>query len=121
MNAKLTTKRSPENDCSTHANVSRGKSDQSPLSGPKLKESLERLERQLVIEALIRTKGNQSRAARSLGITERIMGLRVKKYGIDPQSIRDAYQSDPIVQQCSSAAALRTMSNEEKDHVRSSR
>lgn len=70
-------------------------SDQQPVSGVNLKEALERLERQLVIETLIRTKGNQSQAARSLGITDRIMGLRVRKYGIDPRDFRATYETDP--------------------------
>jgi len=53
-----------------------------------LNEALENLERELLIDALKTSRGNKAKAARSLGITERIMGLRVKKYGIDPKRFR---------------------------------
>jgi Nif-specific regulatory protein len=59
-------------------------------SVPTLKEALDCVERRLVMEALIRTKGNQTKAARVLGITDRIMGLRVRKYGIHPREYRAA-------------------------------
>jgi Nif-specific regulatory protein len=49
-----------------------------------LQESLDRLERELISEALKTARGNQAKAAKSLGVTERIMGLRVKRFGIDP-------------------------------------
>jgi Nif-specific regulatory protein len=52
-----------------------------PMEG-KLDETLARVEREMLIEALKRSKGNKARAARELGITERLMGLRVKKRGI---------------------------------------
>jgi Nif-specific regulatory protein len=47
------------------------------------------LERELIIEALKTAKGNMSKAARALGITERQMGLRVDKYAIDPKRYKD--------------------------------
>ena len=50
-----------------------------------LQESLDNLERELLMDALKSTKGNMAKAARMLGITERIMGLRVKKHDIDPK------------------------------------
>ncbi|MCK4515961.1 MAG: sigma-54-dependent Fis family transcriptional regulator, partial [Spirochaetaceae bacterium] len=50
-----------------------------------LSESLDNLERELILDALKSTRGNMAKAARLLGITERIMGLRVKKHGIDPR------------------------------------
>ncbi len=50
----------------------------------KLEETLERVEREMIIEALKNAKGNKAKAARELGITERIMGLRVEKLGINP-------------------------------------
>lgn len=53
-----------------------------------LEEALENLERDLIQDALKSTKGNMARAARILGITERIMGLRVKKYGIESRHFR---------------------------------
>lgn len=48
-----------------------------------LNVALEKIENQLIIEALTSTNGNMSQAAKNLGITERILGLRVKKYDID--------------------------------------
>jgi Nif-specific regulatory protein len=53
-----------------------------------LQASLDTLERELVIDALKATSGNMARAARQLGITERVMGLRVKKYDIEPRRFR---------------------------------
>jgi len=46
------------------------------------------LEKQTLLETLISTKGNISKAAEALGITERIMGLRVQKYAIDPKRFK---------------------------------
>jgi Nif-specific regulatory protein len=50
-----------------------------------LEAAVGRLERELIVEALKTARGNQSRAARALGVTERVMGLRLKKYRIDPK------------------------------------
>ncbi|WP_282036863.1 sigma-54 interaction domain-containing protein [Saccharicrinis aurantiacus] len=44
---------------------------------------LERLEKQLILEGLTSTKGNISKAAEILKITERKLGTRIKKYNID--------------------------------------
>jgi Nif-specific regulatory protein len=41
-----------------------------------------------MILASLKKSGGNSGAARALGITERIMGLRVKKYGIDYKKLR---------------------------------
>jgi Nif-specific regulatory protein len=48
-----------------------------------LEVALERLERELLVEALKNARGNRAQAARVLGLTERVMGLRVEKHGID--------------------------------------
>jgi len=48
-----------------------------------LSAALEKIENQLIIETLTSTNGNMAQAAKSLGVTERILGLRVKKYNID--------------------------------------
>jgi Nif-specific regulatory protein len=53
-----------------------------------LEESLENLERELILDALKSTRGNMAKAARLLGITERIMGLRVKRHEIDARQFR---------------------------------
>ncbi len=51
-------------------------------SGP-LNAQLDALEKELIIDALKAHRGNRAAAARDLGITERVMGLRVKKYGLE--------------------------------------
>jgi Nif-specific regulatory protein len=53
-----------------------------------LKEAMDNLERELILDALKSTKGNMAKAAKLLGITERIMGLRVQKHRIDPRVYR---------------------------------
>jgi len=53
-----------------------------------LEAALNGLEREMILEALKSARGNMAKAARNLGITERVMGLRVKKHGIDPKRFR---------------------------------
>ena len=53
------------------------------ISSGTLDEHLDNLERELILDALKSARGNMAKAARSLGVTERIMGLRVNKHGID--------------------------------------
>ncbi|MBT3272227.1 MAG: sigma 54-interacting transcriptional regulator, partial [Spirochaetales bacterium] len=53
-----------------------------------LAEALDNLERELVLDVLKSTKGNMAKAARQLGITERIMGLRVQKHGLDARHFK---------------------------------
>ena len=53
-----------------------------------LRVNVDHYERNLVMDALKTTRGNMARAARSLGITERVMGLRVKRFGLDPRRFR---------------------------------
>lgn len=53
-----------------------------------MKEVLEGIERDLIIAALRESHGNKAKAARALGITERLMGLRVKRLGIDWRGFR---------------------------------
>ena len=48
-----------------------------------LPEALDELESRLITDALTDAGGNMSRAAQALGISERIMGLRMKKFGLD--------------------------------------
>lgn len=57
-----------------------------------LNNVLEKVEKQMIIDTLISARGNISKAAVQLGITERIMGLRVTKYEINPQNYK--YLSD---------------------------
>jgi Nif-specific regulatory protein len=58
---------------STHSRVDGG-----------LEAILENVEKQMLIDALNMSKGNISKAAEQLKMTERMMGLRIKKYQIDP-------------------------------------
>ncbi|MFW5976153.1 MAG: sigma-54 interaction domain-containing protein, partial [Alkalispirochaetaceae bacterium] len=53
-----------------------------------LQEAMDNLERELLMDALKSTKGNMAKAARLLQITERVMGLRIKKHGNDPKHFR---------------------------------
>ena len=55
-----------------------------------LQAALDGLERELILDALKSSRGNMTRAARALGMSERIMGLRVKKHAIDPRRFRTA-------------------------------
>jgi Nif-specific regulatory protein len=49
-----------------------------------LQAAIDNLEHELISDALKNHRGNKAAAARTLGLTERVMGLRVEKYGIDP-------------------------------------
>ncbi len=57
-----------------------------------LDEAVAAVEREMIAEALKTHRGIMAKAGRQLGLTERIMGLRVKKYGIDPER----FKADPI-------------------------
>ncbi len=53
-----------------------------------LKAALMGLEREMIIDALKSSRGNKARAARALGISERLIGIRVKSHGINPRGFR---------------------------------
>ena len=53
-----------------------------------LQEKLDKLEKEIIAQALSETGGNGSKAAEKLGISERIMGLRMKKYALDFREFR---------------------------------
>jgi Nif-specific regulatory protein len=53
-----------------------------------LRATLERVEKELLVEALKSSRGNMAAAAEALGITERIMGLRIHKYRIESRRFR---------------------------------
>jgi Nif-specific regulatory protein len=55
--------------------------------GP-LQAALDNVEREMIIEALKTARGNMAKASQTLGITERLMGLRVRKHGIEPKRFR---------------------------------
>ncbi len=50
------------------------------------------LEKQVIIDSLVASRGNIAKAASSLSITERIMGLRISKYSIDPKKYKPLKQ-----------------------------
>jgi Nif-specific regulatory protein len=53
-----------------------------------LPEALQALEREMILDALKSSRGNMAKAARALGISERVMGLRISQYGLDPKRFR---------------------------------
>ncbi len=59
----------------------------SALSG-KLETMLHTLEQEMITDALQAHHGNMAAAARALGLTERIMGLRIHRHGIDPERFK---------------------------------
>ena len=56
--------------------------------GGTLQSILDNIERDLIIDALKASRGNKAKAARALGLSERLMGLRVNKHGIDSKRFR---------------------------------
>ena len=53
-----------------------------------LPQAVEVLEKRLLIRALEKTGGNKRRAARLLGLTERMLGYKVKQYNLsDPTKL----------------------------------
>jgi Nif-specific regulatory protein len=58
------------------------------LPADNLAAALDRLEREMILDALKSSRGNMAKAARALGMSERLIGLRVNKHGIDPKRFR---------------------------------
>ncbi|HVN97127.1 MAG TPA: sigma 54-interacting transcriptional regulator [Syntrophorhabdaceae bacterium] len=57
-------------------------------TGPTFKDAMANIERELIVEELKRCRGNMAKAARALGITERMMGIRVAKHNIEPSQFK---------------------------------
>jgi Nif-specific regulatory protein len=55
-----------------------------------LSAQVEHLERELIAEALRQTRGNQSQAAQILDTSLRILGYKIKQYGIEARRFRGA-------------------------------
>lgn len=72
---------------STHHDDSRT-AEQGNVGAHDLKSVLEELEHDLILKALRESNGNKAKAARALGITERLIGIRVKRLGIDWRGLR---------------------------------
>jgi len=51
--------------------------------------TLAAVEREMIAEALKASKGNAAEAARTLGVTERTMGLRLKEHKISPSRFKE--------------------------------
>jgi Nif-specific regulatory protein len=58
------------------------------LPSGSLDSALATFERDMIIDALKSSRGNMAAAVRTLNTSERILGLRVKKYGIQPKQYR---------------------------------
>jgi two-component system NtrC family response regulator len=70
-------------DLPIHLRSVQSESDMSyEAEGNSLPETLENMERHLIANALAKTNGNQSKAAETLGISERNLRYRLKKYGL---------------------------------------
>jgi Nif-specific regulatory protein len=54
-----------------------------------LGEAVQQYEKELILDALKAARGNRLQAARLLETTERIIGYKIRKYGIDTQRFRD--------------------------------
>jgi len=54
----------------------------------RLAATLAALEKELIVDALKSANGNMAKAARNLGLTERMMGLRVARYNVEPRRFR---------------------------------
>lgn len=53
------------------------------MAGKGLKDRIERLEHRLILTALRETSGVKTVAAKQLGISERVIRYKMKKYGIN--------------------------------------
>ncbi len=62
------------------------KKDES-VSRRSLNEIIENMERELIVDALKKFDGQQRKTARELGVSERILGYKIKKYNIHPKYI----------------------------------
>ncbi len=58
-----------------------------PLAETTMPEVIANMEREIIIDALKKSGGQQRKAAKDLGITERILGYKIKKYGINHKYI----------------------------------
>ena len=54
-----------------------------------LQASLDALELEMIVSTLKKTQGNITQTALQLGVTERKMGLRIKKFNLDPNRFKN--------------------------------
>ena len=57
-------------------------------SGASLRDRIEELEKNAIIKALKECNWVMARAAKTLGITERMIGYKIRKYGIRIREVR---------------------------------
>lgn len=57
-------------------------------TGTSLKNRIEELEKEEIIKALKECSWVMARAAKSLGITERMIGYKIHKYGLRVKEVR---------------------------------
>jgi len=57
-------------------------------SGSSLRDRIKELEKEAIISALKKCNWVMARAAKSLGITERMIGYKIRKYGIRIKEVR---------------------------------
>ena len=65
-----------------------------------LKDKINDMEKQAILNALEECNWVQARAARKLGITERMIGYKIKKYGIEIREVnKDSSQQSAFSSQ----------------------
>ena len=57
------------------------------VASNSLTETIANREKELIVDALKKSGGQQRKAAKELGVTERILGYKIGKYGINPKYI----------------------------------
>lgn len=62
----------------------------------RLVDRLDSLEYEMIVEALKASRGNVTQAARELGLTKRIMGLRMAKFELDYRVFRQASDTNDL-------------------------
>lgn len=62
----------------------------------RLADRLDSLEYEMLVEALKTSRGNITQAGRELGLTKRIMGLRMAKYELDYRTFRQGPEPDDL-------------------------
>ncbi len=60
----------------------------SRTKGRSFQEAVENFEKEMIVEALMETRGNQTKAAKLLNTSLRIINYKIKKYGIDPAAYK---------------------------------
>ena len=63
-------------------------SSEAEQKGIDLKAHLDSVEKELILDALKDARGNMAKAARLLGLTERVMGPRVNSHGINVKKFK---------------------------------